>query len=110
MEKQALKLTEISSRYEHDKQVWRGAISNLEQKVKIMKQEHSQLSRDAHECVDSIPDLSKMVFAVQSLVEQCEDLKFKYNEEQAKRRKLFNEVQEAKGALNVFCLYLSDIA
>ncbi|XP_031107444.1 kinesin-like protein KIN-14R [Ipomoea triloba] len=103
LEKQALKLTEISSRYEHDKQVWRGAISNLEQKVKIMKQEHSQLSRDAHECVDSIPDLSKMVFAVQSLVEQCEDLKFKYNEEQAKRRKLFNEVQEAKGNIRVFC-------
>nr|GMC63122.1 kinesin-like protein KIN-14R [Ipomoea batatas] len=35
LEKQALKLTEISSRYEHDKQVWCGAISNLEQKVKV---------------------------------------------------------------------------
>lgn len=32
-----------------------------------MKQEHSQLSREAHECADSIPDLNKMVFAVQSL-------------------------------------------
>lgn len=30
-------------------------------------------------------------------VAQCEDLKVKYNEEQAKRKKLFNEVQEAKG-------------
>lgn len=35
--------------------------------VQIMKQEHSELSREAHECADSIPDLSKMVFAVQSL-------------------------------------------
>lgn len=32
-----------------------------------MKQEHSQLSLEAHECVDSIPDLNKMVSAVQSL-------------------------------------------
>ena len=32
-----------------------------------------------------------------STVAQCEDLKVKYSEEQAKRKKLFNEVQEAKG-------------
>lgn len=32
-----------------------------------MKQEHAVLSREAHECADSIPDLDKMVFAVQSL-------------------------------------------
>ncbi|CAH9070142.1 unnamed protein product [Cuscuta epithymum] len=103
MEEQAFKLTEISNRYGHDKQVWCVAVNKLEQKVKIMKQEHSQLSREAHECVSSIPDLNKMVFAVQSLVDQCEDLKLKYNEEQAKRRKLFNEVQEAKGNIRVFC-------
>lgn len=35
--------------------------------LQIMKQEHSELSREAHECADSIPDLDKMVFAVQSL-------------------------------------------
>lgn len=40
LEKQALKLTEISSRYEHDKQVWRGAISDLEQKVKVSHHYH----------------------------------------------------------------------
>ncbi|CAH9106207.1 unnamed protein product [Cuscuta europaea] len=103
MEEKSFKLSEISNRYEHDKQVWCVAVNKLEQKVKIMKQEHSQLSREAHECVSSIPDLNKMVFAVQSLVDQCEDLKLKYNEEQAKRRKLFNEVQEAKGNIRVFC-------
>ncbi|KAK7273162.1 hypothetical protein RIF29_14210 [Crotalaria pallida] len=44
-----------------------------------------------------------MVFAVQELVKQCEDLKVKYNEEMMKRKKLFNEVQEAKGNIRVFC-------
>ncbi|CAN4126807.1 unnamed protein product [Withania somnifera] len=102
-EKQARTINEISTKYERDKNCWHMAIYDLEMKVKIMKQEHSQLSREAHECADSIPDLNQMVFAVQSLVEQYEDLKMKYNEEQAKRRKLFNEVQEAKGNIRVFC-------
>ena len=35
--------------------------------VQVLEKEHSQLSHVAHECVESIPDLSKMVFAVQSL-------------------------------------------
>ena len=34
-----------------------------------MKEEHSQLSREAHDCTDSIPDLTKMVSAVQMLGE-----------------------------------------
>jgi kinesin family protein C2/C3 len=37
-----------------------------------------------------------------SAVAQCEDLKVKYNEEQAKRKKLFNEVQEAKGTFHFY--------
>jgi len=37
-----------------------------------------------------------------SAVKQCEDLKVKYNEEQAKRRKLFNEVQDAKGMFHFY--------
>ncbi|KAK4356322.1 hypothetical protein RND71_025293 [Anisodus tanguticus] len=108
-ETQAKTITEISIKYERDKNNWHMAINDLEMKVKwkknmqIMKQEHAQLSCEAHECGDSIPDLNKMIFAVQSLVEQYEDLKMKYNEEQAKRRKLFNEVQEAKGNIRVFC-------
>lgn len=32
-----------------------------------MKQEHAELSREAHECVGSIPDLNQMVYAVQAL-------------------------------------------
>ncbi|KAL0379030.1 UNVERIFIED_CONTAM: Kinesin-like protein KIN-14R [Sesamum radiatum] len=103
LEKQADKLRDISSKYENDQKSWKVAINNLEQKVKVMKREHAQLSREAHDCADSIPDLNKMVFAVQALVEQCEDLKVKYNEEQVKRRKLFNQVQEAKGNIRVFC-------
>ncbi|KAK4417012.1 Kinesin-like protein KIN-14R [Sesamum alatum] len=103
LEKQADELRDISSKYKHDQKSWKVAINNLEQKVKVMKREHAQLSREAHYCCDSIPDLNKMVFAVQALVEQCEDLKVKYNEEQVKRRKLFNQVQEAKGNIRVFC-------
>ncbi|KAL3527570.1 hypothetical protein ACH5RR_012226 [Cinchona calisaya] len=103
LEKQTEKLNSISNRYEHKEKSWVAAIGDLDQKVQRMKQEHIQLSREAHECVDSIPDLNKMIFAVQALVEQCEDLKVKYNEEQVKRRKLFNQVQEAKGNIRVFC-------
>ncbi|KAF7134996.1 hypothetical protein RHSIM_Rhsim08G0017900 [Rhododendron simsii] len=97
VDKQAENLRNISSKYECDKKFWAVAINNLQEKIKVMKEEHSQLSHEAHQCVDSIPDLNKMVFAVQSLVSQCEDLKVKYNEEHAKRRKLYNQVQEAKG-------------
>lgn len=35
--------------------------------MQIMKEEYLQLSHEAHECADSIPDLNKMVFAVQEL-------------------------------------------
>ncbi|KAL6552106.1 Kinesin-like protein KIN-14R [Orobanche gracilis] len=103
LEKQTVKLRDISSKYEHDQKSWKVAINSLEQKVKVMKKEHSQLSREAHECADSIPDLNKMVIAVQALVEQCGDRKLKYNEEQVKRRKLYNQVQEAKGNIRVYC-------
>lgn len=39
-------------------------------------------------------------------VAQCEEFKQKYIEEQKKRKKLFNEVQEAKG---MFILYSSKL-
>ncbi|XP_073034581.1 kinesin-like protein KIN-14R isoform X1 [Primulina eburnea] len=103
IKKQADELRDISTKYDQDKKSWTMAINILKKKVEVMKQEHSQLSREAHECVESIPDLNNMTFAVQSLVTQCEDLKMKYNEEQLKRRKLYNQVQEAKGNIRVFC-------
>ncbi|KAG5534331.1 hypothetical protein RHGRI_022456 [Rhododendron griersonianum] len=67
VDKQAENLRNISSKYECDKKCWAMAINNLQEKIKVMKEEHAQLSREAHECADSIPDLNKMVFAVQSL-------------------------------------------
>ncbi|GMY12069.1 kinesin-like protein KIN-14R [Fagus crenata] len=97
VEKQAENLRNISSKYEHNKKYWAAAINDLHEKIDVMKREHSQLSFEAHDCADSIPELNQMVFAVEALVKQCEDLKMKYYEEQAKRKKLFNEVQEAKG-------------
>ncbi|CAM8907686.1 unnamed protein product [Rhodiola kirilowii] len=100
---QAKELSTISGQYDHDKKFWVDAIANLEGKLKVMKEEHAQLSREAHECADSIPELTQMVSAVQGLVAQCEDLKVKYNEELTKRKKLYNQVQEAKGNIRVFC-------
>ncbi|XP_073102043.1 kinesin-like protein KIN-14E isoform X2 [Elaeis guineensis] len=101
--KQTGKLRDVSERYEHDKKSWFAALSNLEEKIKAMKQEQSQLAIEAHECANSTPDLNKMIIAVQTLVTQCEDLKIKYSEEIAKRKKLYNQVQETKGNIRVFC-------
>ncbi|KAI3684781.1 hypothetical protein L6452_34007 [Arctium lappa] len=71
--------------------------------LEVLKQDHSQLSLQAHQCADTVPDLNNMVSAVQALVAQCEDLKMKYNEEQAKRRKLHSQIEDAKGNIRVFC-------
>ncbi|KAJ4965273.1 hypothetical protein NE237_017122 [Protea cynaroides] len=103
MQKQGTELRDVCSRYERDKKFWIASFNDLEGKVKILKQEHSKLSHEAHECADSIPELNKMVFAVRALVAQCEDLKVKYSEEQVMRKKLFNQIQEAKGNIRVFC-------
>ncbi|EPS65973.1 hypothetical protein M569_08803 [Genlisea aurea] len=103
LEKQSRDIMHISSKYEHDKKSWTVAINRLDQKLKVMKREYAQLSSEAHECVHGIPDLNKMVFAVQELVQQCDNLKTKYNEEQIKRRKLHNQLQEYKGNIRVFC-------
>ncbi|XP_038982528.1 kinesin-like protein KIN-14E isoform X2 [Phoenix dactylifera] len=103
VEKQTGKLRDVSERYEQDKKLWFAAISNLEGKIKAMKHELSQLSIEAHECANSTPDLNKMIIAVRTLVTQCEDLKIKYSEEIAKRKKLYNQVQETKGNIRVFC-------
>ncbi|KAK9162820.1 hypothetical protein Syun_003722 [Stephania yunnanensis] len=67
MENQTTTLKDISSRYEKDKELWVTALSNLEGKVMMMKKEQYQLSREAHECADSIPELNKMVYAVGGL-------------------------------------------
>ncbi|XP_059631235.1 kinesin-like protein KIN-14R isoform X2 [Cornus florida] len=103
MVKQAAKMRDVSRRYEHDKRLWVAAIDEFRRKITTMKDEHSQLSREAHECADSIPEINKMIFAVQALVAECDDLKLKYNEEQGKRKKLYNQIQEAKGNIRVFC-------
>ncbi|TVU48633.1 hypothetical protein EJB05_08274 [Eragrostis curvula] len=96
-------LRSVSQNYENDKKLWVAAISNLERKIKVMKQEHTLLSLEARDCANAIPDLSKMIGAVQALVAQCEDLKLKHYEEMTKRKKLHNIVQEAKGNIRVFC-------
>uniref|UniRef100_A0A7N0ZWS2 Kinesin motor domain-containing protein n=1 Tax=Kalanchoe fedtschenkoi TaxID=63787 RepID=A0A7N0ZWS2_KALFE len=100
---QASMLSTISGQYEHEKKFRDATIAKLEEKLKVMKEEQAQLSREAHECDDSIPELTQMVSAVQGLVAQCEYLKVKCNEELTERKKLYNQVQEAKGNIRVFC-------
>ncbi|EOX91895.1 Di-glucose binding protein with Kinesin motor domain isoform 3 [Theobroma cacao] len=101
--KQAENLKNITSRYGHDKKYWAAAVHDLQEKIMIMKNEHAQLSHDAHACAESIPELNKMVTGIQALVAQSEDLKLKYSEEQAKRKELYNQIQETKGNIRVFC-------
>ncbi|KAF0916152.1 hypothetical protein E2562_000749 [Oryza meyeriana var. granulata] len=103
LDRQADQLRNVSQNYENAKKLWVAAISNLENKIKAMKQEQALLSLEAHDCANAVPDLSKMIGAVQALVAQCEDLKLKYYEEMAKRKKLHNIVQETKGNIRVFC-------
>ncbi|KAH7567632.1 hypothetical protein JRO89_XS07G0108500 [Xanthoceras sorbifolium] len=67
IEKEAAKFRDLSSQYERDKKLWGIAIDELGRKIKTMKEEHCQLSFEAHECVDSIPELNKMVYAVKAL-------------------------------------------
>uniref|UniRef100_A0A0E0CU30 Kinesin motor domain-containing protein n=1 Tax=Oryza meridionalis TaxID=40149 RepID=A0A0E0CU30_9ORYZ len=103
VDRQADQLRSVSQKYENAKKLWAAAISNLENKIKAMKQEQTLLSLEAHDCANAVPDLSKMIGAVQALVAQCEDLKLKYYEEMAKRKKLHNIVEETKGNIRVFC-------
>ncbi|KAL5217241.1 hypothetical protein ABZP36_017925 [Zizania latifolia] len=103
LERQTDQLRNVSQKYENAKKLWAAAISNLENKIKAMKQEQALLSLEAHDCANAVPDLSKMIRAVQALVAQCEYLKLKYYEEMAKRKKLHNIVQETKGNIRVFC-------
>ncbi|KAK8995797.1 hypothetical protein V6N11_076055 [Hibiscus sabdariffa] len=65
--KQAENLKNITSSYNHHKKHWEAAINNLQEKIKIMKKEHAQLSIEAHACVESIPELNKMITGVQAL-------------------------------------------
>ncbi|XP_021756072.1 uncharacterized protein LOC110721230 [Chenopodium quinoa] len=53
-----------------DKKFWMTAISGLKEKMKNIKEEHSQLAHDAHETADSIPELSNMGISGSSVVAQ----------------------------------------
>ncbi|KDO81245.1 hypothetical protein CISIN_1g0371692mg, partial [Citrus sinensis] len=67
LEKQAAKLKDVASLYERDKRLWIIAMNELERKILIWKEEHSQLAREAHECASSVPQLNKMVSTIQVL-------------------------------------------
>ncbi|KAJ8747981.1 hypothetical protein K2173_013119 [Erythroxylum novogranatense] len=103
LQKQTVKLRDISSQYEQSKEQWATSINRLEYKIKMMKIKQSLLSTEARECAGSIPELNKMIFAAQALVAQYGNLKLKFNDEQVKRKELYNQLQESKGNIRVFC-------
>uniref|UniRef100_A0A0E0LF91 FRIGIDA-like protein n=1 Tax=Oryza punctata TaxID=4537 RepID=A0A0E0LF91_ORYPU len=94
LNRQADQLRTVPQKYENAK-LWAAAISNLENKIKAMKQEQTLLSLEAHDYANVVPDLSKMIGALRS-----EDHKLKYHEEMAERKKL-HIVEETKGASSV---------
>ncbi|KAD4584676.1 hypothetical protein R6Q59_036491 [Mikania micrantha] len=100
---QETKLKDATRKHDHEKNYWITAINALGNNIKIMKQEQTKLSCKAHECANLVPDMDIVISAIQRQVAQFEDLKQKYNEELLKRRKLYNQVQEAKGNIRVFC-------
>ncbi|CAI0474280.1 unnamed protein product [Linum tenue] len=65
---QAENLRNIATMYDQHKKSWTAAINNMREKIRIMKEEHIRLSRDAHSCIESIPELNNMVAGVQALV------------------------------------------
>ncbi|KAH9690261.1 kinesin-like protein KIN-14R [Citrus sinensis] len=67
LEKKAAKLKDVASLYERDKRLWIIAMNEIERKILIWKEEHSQLAREAHECASSVPQLNKMVSTIQVL-------------------------------------------
>ncbi|CAI0474282.1 unnamed protein product [Linum tenue] len=64
---QAENLRNIATMYDQHKKSWTAAINNMREKIRIMKEEHIRLSRDAHSCIESIPELNNMVAGVQAL-------------------------------------------
>nr|BAD25128.1 unknown protein [Oryza sativa Japonica Group] len=67
LDRQADQLRSVSQKYDNANKLWAAAISNLENKIKVMKQEQTMLSLEAHGHANAVPELSKMVGAVQAL-------------------------------------------
>ncbi|KAG0473233.1 hypothetical protein HPP92_015090 [Vanilla planifolia] len=103
LESQMEQLRNVTEMYEHHKRKWAAFMTDIEKKVKAMKEDHCQLFLEARQCTSSIPNMNKMITVVHTLVSQYDDLKSKYSEEMTKRKNLFNLLQETKGNIRVFC-------
>ncbi|GLJ13213.1 hypothetical protein SUGI_0207810 [Cryptomeria japonica] len=96
-------LRELQENYKREKKFMASSVSDLRAQIQLLKKDYIILSEEAHNCATAIPNLSGMTSAVQALVLQCEDLKVKYTNENAERKKLYNKVLELKGNIRVFC-------
>ncbi|GJW63539.1 kinesin-like protein KIN-14R [Tanacetum coccineum] len=63
---QEIKLKDAISMRDHEKKSFVRAINELGKNIEIMKLEQTKLSRDAHECANLIPDMDKMLSAIQT--------------------------------------------
>ncbi|KAK9054792.1 hypothetical protein SSX86_025871 [Deinandra increscens subsp. villosa] len=105
---------EVCSEHEHQTLPIFGKIEQLSNKVTKLRQEHIALCDEVKSITaDSFPG-SEIFTALQTLGEEHENLKKKYQEEChmlknrcqfecSERRRLYNEVIELKGNIRVFC-------
>ncbi|KAM0823414.1 hypothetical protein ACQ4PT_070885 [Festuca glaucescens] len=75
---------------------------NLEQ---VLQKQTIQLKKiwQQYENDKKLWETENMFADIEVLVAECEDLKIKYNEEMAEKKRLHNIVQELKGNIRVFC-------
>ncbi|KAJ9560585.1 hypothetical protein OSB04_005745 [Centaurea solstitialis] len=62
---QEAKLKDAISMRDRENKYWFTAINELGKKIKILKKEQTQLSFDARECANLVPDMDNMISAIQ---------------------------------------------
>ncbi|CAI0460051.1 unnamed protein product [Linum tenue] len=78
-------------------------ITNLSTKIQNLKNEHAVLSDQVKNISTDFFAQPELVGALQLLGKEHEHLKKKFVQQQAERKRLYNEVIELKGNIRVFC-------
>ncbi|KAG0497197.1 hypothetical protein HPP92_001888 [Vanilla planifolia] len=93
-----------------EKSKWCQCLGDLSEKFKMMKLEHSKLTKEALEYKKCLADMAIMTNSIISkmgsninLVNEYQCLKLKFIEESKERKELYNRMIEIKGNIRVFC-------
>ncbi|KAG0501575.1 hypothetical protein HPP92_001647 [Vanilla planifolia] len=93
-----------------EKSKWCQCLGDLSEKFKMMKLEHSKLTKEALEYKKCLADMAIMTNSIVSkmgsninLVNEYQCLKLKFIEESKERKELYNRMIELKGNIRVFC-------